>query len=205
MGKFDYAIFETDEDVASVWVAKKGWKTFPPDYFEERYTYDDDDEFSVFSAEFKIGWHDHDFQETASLPDGSSRPVGELLQMTSFSASFGPAVVRAAEALGLRSTSLIWTHFNFRYDPEVTGIVETPLLQFVGVFPFSPDAGRSSSSRTKATFCENQERDRECHAYVWQSYLPPCRHRDASLRCPCRPVPIRGGFRLGLFRRLPHP
>ncbi|GAA4468812.1 immunity 22 family protein [Novipirellula rosea] len=140
MGMFDYPDFTArDDDVASFWLAKYDHTRLPDDYFTENYGEDDDEEFNQYSHDFRIGFYDHDYQETACTDDGTSKPIAELLR-GSWASSYRNAVSEAAKARGYIETSLIWIMFNFRYDPSISGVIETDDLLFLGVFPFDKSA-----------------------------------------------------------------
>ncbi|TWT79633.1 hypothetical protein CA13_10370 [Planctomycetes bacterium CA13] len=91
----DYPHYEApNSNLGYFWLAKYSWTDFPVDYFTENYD-DDDAEFHPFSADFRLGYYDHDIQETASTPDGSTKLVAELLR-GSWASSYRNAVAEAA-------------------------------------------------------------------------------------------------------------
>jgi hypothetical protein len=138
MGMDDYPDYTAPgANVASFWLAKVDWTKIPADYFTENYD-DDDAEFNQFSADFRIGWYDHDIQETSCTSDGSEKPVFELLQ-GSWAPSYRDSVAHAATAAGYPNTSLIWIMFKFQYDPVASGVSESDFLLFLGVFDYDPE------------------------------------------------------------------
>ncbi len=140
MGMFDYPDYTArDDDVASFWLAKYDLMRLPIDYFNENYAGGDDEEFNQFSHDFRIGYYDHDYQETACTDDGASKPITELLQ-GSWASSYRNAVSEAAMLRDYIETSLIWIMFHFRYDPSISGAIETDDLLFLGNFPFNKAA-----------------------------------------------------------------
>ena len=134
MGKFDYKDMGTEEEIVSVWVAKCNPIDIPDDYLDENYGEDDDEEFNQFSADFKIGYYDHDFFEPVGLMGVLS--LEEILKTASYGSSFSKQV---AEISSIKESEYILLMFNMKYDPEITQVTENKYFKYIGNFKYSSD------------------------------------------------------------------
>ena len=72
--------------MVSIWVATVPRADFPKDYFKENYG-DDDEPFTEFSEDFRLGFYDHDFVENNS----AKKPTAlEKLLTGSYADSYAP-------------------------------------------------------------------------------------------------------------------
>lgn len=136
MGRFDGPHFqEEQDDVVSVWVATCPFSEIPDDYLTEPSDDDDDGPWDKFSSEFGFGYYDHDTLEP-NHADGPVVPIRDLLHPCSYAKSFIDPVELRAQQLNMPETSFLLMLYNFRYDPNVTGIVESSHFRFLGVFDY---------------------------------------------------------------------
>jgi hypothetical protein len=136
MGRFDGPHFRDEQnDVVSVWVATCAFDEIPGDYFTEPSDDNDDEPWNKFSTDFGFGYYDHDVFET-NHADGSMVPVREILMPCSYASSFVDPVVLRSQQLSVSETSFIVLLYNFRYDVNATGILNSPRFLFLGVFDY---------------------------------------------------------------------
>jgi hypothetical protein len=83
-----------------------------------------------------VNSYDPDDQEVMVPDDGTRMHVGELLGQFSYSASFLPAALAAAEARGLNEAYWAVAQFDFFYRPELIRrrVAADPV--FLGMFPW---------------------------------------------------------------------
>lgn len=86
-----------------------------------------------------VGYYDLDNQEANSSPSEKLIQVERLLEDISYSASFIPAVTRAAKGRDLPEARWVTVQFDFAYAPEKVKrpIADDPI--FLGVFRYSTE------------------------------------------------------------------
>jgi hypothetical protein len=92
-----------------------------------------------FEREFGLESIDDDFMEASWSSEDSA--VAELLDGVSYGASFAEAVVAIAGQSGIARANAFVLLFDVAYvlDPDL--VSKNPTLQFLGAFPYDPDAG----------------------------------------------------------------
>jgi hypothetical protein len=126
------------EGVVSIWAGIVPLDAIPDDYFEERYG-DDDIPLTKFYEDFGFGWFDHDFADANGSTKGP-KSLERLIGECSFSSSYLKPAVAQARSLGIETTQQVNLLYDFAYDPQRSGISQSPYMQFIGSFPYDRDA-----------------------------------------------------------------
>lgn len=137
MSRFDSPLFQTDEQLVSIWVATCTLDELPDDYLEVDYDAGDEASWNSFAHDFGIGYYDEDMAEGNIPEEEGTEAVSQLLQPMSYADSYIEAASARAAELGLAETEFIFLIFDFAYDPDVTKVSASPYLRFLGVFPYS--------------------------------------------------------------------
>jgi hypothetical protein len=114
----------------SIWLAT----AVPPDnYFVENCT-DDNQPFNQFSADFGIGFYDHDFVE---VNDSGFKPVEYLLSGHSYANTFLQSALAEASKRGMKDAYGALLMYNIDYNPNRNGKERSDYLQFLGCFDYA--------------------------------------------------------------------
>ena len=119
----------------SIWIGSFGSESELFDFVD--FVYDEDgDSSNAFATEARLGWFDHDFQETRFLQAGiadADRALGSHSYSSSFRAAAAAAIYRAAQ-MGDNALFLL---YDCDYDPAQAKPNPAARLRFVGSFPYT--------------------------------------------------------------------
>ena len=86
-----------------------------------------------------VEYYDVDFQECSPADRGEQEPVAELVKRLSYSESFGDAVTKAAEGIGLSAAAWVVMQLNYAFDPSQSRKSISDKVRFLGVFEYEDD------------------------------------------------------------------
>lgn len=124
-----------EQGFVSIWAGGFPSEEVRVEHLRERYG-DDDEPLAEWMGEFGFLYFNHDFQDTNG--DGlTTQPLRELLAPCSYAASFLDEAIGEADHQGISKTQFVSLLYDFRYDPEVTGVRQGRYLRFLGAFRYS--------------------------------------------------------------------
>ena len=125
------------EGMVSVWASQVPYADIPDDYFDEKG--EGHIPLNEWAGNFKFNTFNSENIEINGAYEGSvniKKAAGEC----SYSKSYIDALVAKAEKLDLVNVTWIIVCFDFEYYPKKTGVFKDQYMNFIGSYPYDPEA-----------------------------------------------------------------